>query len=472
MERNQENMKIHLESLFPYREGEDLRDYSEHACQPVNPETNNRLSTRLVHWIKENIGQGGYESFLINYAWPNVETVESRLMVRLWLNGSDREKGQNARKLMKAGKALKHLFPFLSDQDLERLVDKMRLDLGERVYVLKTGESCEDFKHAYTHTQCKMENPNVTHNRKSLANSCMRYTNIMHHDTDNKLRHPVESYASDEFRMVWVEDNRGHIAARCVLWLNNGACPIPAPIYGVCEKSINMIEDYLESLNCSHCEDWTGANLLNISGEHGGYIAPYLDLSPRALSDNGEFLSIERYGEIDASNYSGLLGEGNLCTCQNCGDRYNSEEEGGIVDDMSVCESCREDAYYCEYMEESTFQETREVFVSDRRRYGDYLTQYWCESAICDNATNIDGELWCNDAISQDYEGDSISPRQIDNGDYFMSDWDGEYYPSDMMCETSEGETVSRVELDQDSGIWELNNQGVWHNVQLELEGV
>jgi hypothetical protein len=123
-------------------------------------------------------------------------------------------------------------------------------------------------------------------------------------------------------------------------------------------------------------------------------------------------------------------------------------------------------------MEESTFQETREVYVSDRSRHGDYLTQYWCESAIGDNATNIDGELWCNDAISQDYQGESISPRQIHNGDYFMSDWDGEYYPSDMMCETSEGETVSKIELDQDSGIWELNNQGVWNNVQLELEGV
>ena len=470
MGRNAETAETHLLKLFP-----DCisKDKSEYGTNPVNPETGNRLSKRLVEWLKSEIGNCyAYERFLVNLAWPNVETVESRLMVKLWLNHDDRNKGIAARRLMKPGKALRHLFPWLSDSQVEFYVDRLRTELGERQYTLNTGRDAGTFRDVYTGEQCRMENPKTCAMRKSLANSCMRYETIMHHDTDGILRHPVEAYASGEFEIVYVTDNRGHVAARCVVWMGDDSCdtfkPVYAPIYGVCEKSMDMIQSHLDFIGAIE-SDWIGAALNVIEGRYGGYIAPYLDLSPQRLDHSGSELIITNRGDIDASEYSGLLnGESEyMCTCENCGDRYNSEEEGGFVDETPVCDSCYVDSNFCECYEEMTFQDCGTVYLI---RSGRTVTEIWCDNAIEHHAERVDGEYWRTDDLYSDYQGDYITPEQVDNGEYFVSEWNGEFYPSEMMCETSEGEIVSRIELDDDRGIWQQDSQGIWHNVQLDLD--
>jgi len=470
MERNEATAKQHLLKLFP---DYTSRAVSEYDSNPVNPETGNRLSKRLVEWLKDEVGNWySYERFLINLAWPNVETVESRLMIKMWLNQDDRNKGVSARRLMKPGKALKHLFPFLSDSRLEYFVDRLRLELGERAYTLKTSKDADIFRDVYTGTQCKMENPATTNMRKSLANSCMRYDSIMHHDSNGALRHPVEAYASGEFEIVYITDNKGHIAGRCVVWMGDGSCdtfkPVYAPIYGVCERSMDMIQSHLDSIGAIE-SDWIGAALDVIEHKHGGFIAPYLDLSPQCLDYNGSQLVVDNYGDIDASNYSGLLnGEPqSMCDCDNCGARYDAEEEGSFVDDMHVCDSCYEDSNYCEYYDERTFQGCVTVYVWHNGRK---LFETWSEHAIDNHAERVDGEYWRIDDLYQDYAGDYITPEQVDNGEYFVSEWDNEFYPSELMCETDSGEIVSKIELDDDKVIWEQDSRGIWHNVQLDLD--
>ena len=468
MERNEATSKTHLLKLFP---DYGVNAVSEYESNPTNPETGNRLSKRLVEWLKSEIGNWySYERFLVNLSWPNIETVESRMMIKLWLNQDDRKKGQSARRVMKPGKALRHLFPWLNDSQIEFYVDRMRLELGERQYTLKTGTDAESFTLAYTGQQCRMENPNTTSYRKSLANSCMRYDSIMHHDCDNDLRHPVEAYASGEFTIVYVTDQKGHVAARCVVWNGAYGKPVAAPIYGVCEASMNLVENYLQSINALYegQGDWIGASLKAIEGKHGGYIAPYLDLCPQSLDIEGDSLVVTRHGDINASDYSGLLdGEPeSMCTCENCGDRYDAEDEGGFVDERSVCDSCYQDSYYCEFYGEHTFQDCETVYLW---RWGRRHEEIWCDSAISDNAESVDGNYWRTSDLLGDYDGEYITPEQVDDGEYFLSDWSGEFYPIETMCETDSGEIVSKIELDDDKGIWEQDSRGIWHNVQLEL---
>jgi len=82
-----------------------------------------------------------------------------------------------------------------------------------------------------------------------------------------------------------------------------------------------------------------------------------------------------------------------------------------------------------------------------------------------------DGEYWnTDDAIHCEFTDEYASPREMQDGDYFTSDWDGEVYPMSQFCLLDNDESVSKQELDDHSGIWELNNKNTWTNVQEEMK--
>ena len=64
---------------------------------------------------------------------------------------------------MKAGRALKYIFPELNDSDIEVLGDAFREKFSLRTFKLKTGTSPDDFTHAYSHDQADMDNPRTTY---------------------------------------------------------------------------------------------------------------------------------------------------------------------------------------------------------------------------------------------------------------------------------------------------------------------
>ncbi len=80
-----------------------------------------------------------------------------------------------------------------------------------------------------------------------------------------------------------------------------------------------------------------------------------------------------------------------------------------------------------------------------------------------------DNEYWhIDDAVYCEYESNFISPDDI--CDYFTSDWDGDLYPNDQMCTLTDGDVVSKYELDSHPGIWQKNDDNEWELVQEELE--
>tara|TARA_R110000764_G_scaffold116139_2_gene203043 strand:- start:81 stop:1061 length:981 start_codon:yes stop_codon:yes gene_type:complete len=220
---------------------------------------------------------------------------------------------------MKAGRAFKFIFPEFSDSDVETLVDAFREKFSLRKYTLKTGKKPDEFTHAYQHDQAEMDNPDSTYDRKAMIHSCMRYR------FDHLPVHPCSIYGSGDFEIVWLENDKGCIGGRCVVY-TGGAKPAAGPIYGVCEKSLDMITEYLEGIGATINQDgtWLGAKL--IKHEHnGGYVGPYLDLDPKRLEEDGDYLVVCDTGDIDASQYQGTLG-GGYTTCSGCGDSLSEDE--------------------------------------------------------------------------------------------------------------------------------------------------
>lgn len=365
---------------------------------------------------------------------------------------------------MKAGRAFKFMFPEFTDSDIENLVDDFRERFSLRKYTLKTGSTPKEFTHAYSHTQSEMDNPETTYDRKAMIHSCMRYK------FEHLPSHPCSIYGSGDFEIVWLEDTKGCIGGRCVVY-TAGDTPAAGPVYGVCERSLDMITTYLKGIGATinHDDTWIGAKLLKYEHQDG-YIGPYLDLDPKHLEDQGDHLEICDTGSIDASQYHGLLG-GRYTECCECEERL-SEDEYYYSEhtDRHYCESCYNDEHtYCEYEGETVHNsDMSEAWTETKWGYRSELVS---NSAIENHFFECtDGKYWHEDDVRYcESEEVWVSPKTFKDS-YFQSDWDGEIYPNRLKCTTEDGEDVSDQEILDHDDTWEQNNKGIWIIVNEEDE--
>ena len=375
---------------------------------------------------------------------------------------------------IKAGRSFKYIFPELPDSDIEILTDAFRERFSLRRYTLKTGTSPDNFTHAYSHDQADMDNPKTTTIRKAIAHSCMRYT------FDQLPQHPCSVYGSGDFKIAWLETPSGKIAGRVTVCTSYKERPQAGPIYGVCENSLNQLQDWLDSIDAVGYESgsrWLGARLL-AKPYQGGFIGPYLDVTPQRMTEcsDGEYLIIDGCGEVDASTYHGIL-NGSYTECTECGEALNDEEyyHSEHTGD-NYCEGCYHNEHtYCDHSGEMVHNsELVEVWtqspwglspenVSEDARDANYILcvdgKYWHD----DDATWCESEeVWC-------------SPKDMED-DYFESDWDGEVYNNGVRCITEDGDDVAEDEiLDSNNhglttGFWEKNPEGIWIKVEEEEE--
>jgi hypothetical protein len=366
---------------------------------------------------------------------------------------------------MKPARAFALMFPELEHKQLIMLNDAYLKEFAPRDFTVHTSKEAADFRRAYAGEQSPNENIDTTCRRKHLASSCMRY------DFEHLPNHPAEAYASGDFLLVYATDQNGKIAGRCVVY-DDKRNLYSGPVYGVSEQAIDCIEDKLTELSVAVGSDgdWVGAKLKRMEYD-GGFIGPYLDLTPQTLTDNGSHLVVDYRGEVDASQYQGILG-GHHTHCCNCEDGlsedeyYYSEHTG-----EHYCESCYyNDHVYCDYYEESVHVDVTTVCY--RIGYhGQRESVQVFDGILQDGDLFIqctDDEYWHVDDITYcEYSDVWVSPDEMDG--YFHSDWDGELYPKLLLCTTVDGETVSKYELDIDSGIWQKNEKDQWEQVQEEL---
>ena len=394
-----------------------------------------------------------------------------RFAPKITMYQSARDRFERDREVaMKPARAFAIMFPELDHKQIIQLTDQYLERFAKRELFIREGSDAKDFVKAYSGAQAPTDNVSTTYQRKSSASSCMRYS------FDQLPVHPVTAYASGDFNMLWTEDKDGKIASRCVVRVMEDGAYRGGPIYGVSEQAIDILEHHINRTGgeCGSDGAWEGARLLRQPVEDGdeGFYAPYLDPEPRRLTDNGEYLVIQEGGEIDANSYQGILG-GEDCRCSSCNtgmsedDSYYSEYR-----DEVFCNDCYyEDHFYCEYADgDYHIDQSYMVYVScsynrgyEEERVSDWAVEYGDDFVFCEGDNNhwhIDLAYFC------EHEDVYISQRELDNGDYFISDWDLECYPADQMATLEGGETVSideaegdELELDRTDNIWKKKEE-------------
>lgn len=387
-------------------------------------------------------------------------------------NAEKRGRETPIRTSARPGKALRKIIPFLTDQETATLVDMLRADFpieSVRVEILESDRKA--FRAAYLgDNYAPMMNPRLSGIRKSLSNSCMRYR------FDGNVAHPAETYASPDFRLLVARDQENRVAARCLLNVRKSP-PQYAPIYGATDSAIDAILAELESMGAVAPDDnWTGARLLRIEESDSCFVAPYLDVSPRQLTDSGNgYLTISRYGELSGSETGGLTHDENVRTCDDCGCRMDDDDSFCDDNGNCYCESCYHERFgTCEHCHDTTPRADLEsVNVIGYRRRQD--SEMWCDHCRANHAveTVCDSELWADSYVTQiqdSPDGDSqfVSELAIENGDWQECAWSGEYHESHNMGETVSGEFV-RLELLRAEDSWQLQDSGLWEMIQLEL---
>ena len=390
---------------------------------------------------------------------PNVEPKSAGFMV-LWPDQKGRHKGREGRIMVRSGKGIRRMFPCLSDKEVEMLNDAYRHEFSIKELTIKSGQTRADFAHAKHGTIGKVENPDTSHARKNLNNSCMRYDFTDRH----RLTHqPTEAYASGDFTIYWTEDDKGHICSNCIVYDGSEKGTVAAPIYGVCEKSMDKLQDHLSDLGIEmysyhNNKSWQGAKLLRFDHSEDEYIAPYLDVAPQSLrtSCDGKFLVVDRCGEISATTYQGIL-YGSSQTCDICDDGIRRDAQMHFNDNV-YCQDCYSDnisqCSYCGDDEANDEMTTVQTATSDYEQY--------CPHCVAQHTvvTN-NGETWLEEDTILTADGLTISCDDY-NSDYFTSDWDNGIYINDLLETLENGDIVAASELVDNGNYYYCDTDCVW----------
>lgn len=273
------------------------------------------------------------------------EAAKEGKVISLFLNVKD--KRRDRRTTMKAGRAFRHMFPTLDDKRIAALTEDWIEQTSERELILKVGGDAAAFKQAYNGTRASYRNPKITKVRKSLATSCIHDVDVW---VDGDNMSPAEVYASGDFKVAWLETVEGCVAGRVVFSARVGTKQTHAPIYGACEQSLDMLQDYLDTNGIEYTLDqgeWEGLWLRKVEDDHGSLVGPYLD-GELVGEDMGTHIALRAHcsSEIRFDGTDGHPSQGDLCVC--CGDVITPDTEYN-TDDGTMCECCFGEHYTFTY---------------------------------------------------------------------------------------------------------------------------
>jgi len=396
---------------------------------------------------------------IVDTMLPNHDPKSAGFLV-LWLDQKGRDRGREGRITLRSGKGLRKMFPCLTDKEIETLNDEYRHEFSVKELTIHEGQTRADFARAKHGPIGKLENPDTSSGRKFLGNSCMRYDFI---DTRKLPMQPTEAYASGDFTVYWTEDTSGKICSNVIVYDGSEYKPVAAPIYGVCEKSIDTLQELLSEKGIepyTHYNNlrWSGARLLRFDNCDGEYIGPYLDVQPQSLSETscGKYLIVDRNGDISGTTYQGILyGDGQTCySCDNSIRRGNEY----YYNDETYCSDCYHDRIrQCSYCGDDTEVDdctTVQTECSDYEEYCDYCTN---QHTIITSS----GETWLETDTRVTANNDVISVDEY-NASYFTSDWDGEIYPDHNSAPLENGDSVSLTEIADRPDYYLCDDTGLW----------
>jgi hypothetical protein len=309
---------------------------------------------------------------------------------------------------MKPGRAFRHMFPWLDDIAISALAEAWIEDSSPRELFLHTGKTSNDFRRAYDHTRASYRNPATTHNRKSLASSCMQGV-TSGWDSDKGREYSVgEAYASGDFSVAWLETKEGDIAGRVVYLDVAEMSHFSGPIYGCCEQSLNMLQQHLDSIDAVFdVEAWDGARLA-VVGSVSEPVVPYIDGDLHGhIRGEGKYIHLSNYdGDFTFDNTDGTHSGGEHCC--GCGDSV-SEEDVFYTDDGPMCDCCFNENYVHLESGEITSIEYAS-FVYTKNRWGvDQVWVYEDDAVWCE----VLQEMWHTDDVVFTEDGDNAVPTHL-----------------------------------------------------------
>ena len=347
----------------------------------------------------------------------------------------------------KPGRIIKRILPFATESFCAAFADWYKEQFADIAYTVKESTDAACFALAYSGIQSKTTNPGLSFNNeyklyaKSLSGSCMRHDRSVFRS--GLPIHPAEVYASGDFKIVWAEDAKGYIAARCVVNIKQRDSSVykPGPIYTATDSAFNAVASYMVAQGYDKqgtCEStgWIGARI-NAVEHDGGYIAPFMDLCGQGeLLDSGNYFRLTRHGDYTFRETGGLIeSEQFCCSCGDCGEGIREDDTQYYIEDSgeTVCESCYNDSYFTCAGNGVVYNNDNAVEVYYRsygrtrsRTYSqDHVDSGYGECVFCDNEC----EYWAeSDVVYIECESVYV-PEHIVTNDYFLSEYDSEYYP-------------------------------------------
>ena len=457
------------EQGFKVYQGQEITDPVLKDWGAVVTKSNNslfrdhsRLDAELCDWIYDIvIGQGfvAMSGGTVRDRFDCLNPFRSTKFVgKISLTKSYEDRIRERETAMKVGKAIRMIFPELSDANLGIVVDKYNLQFGSKDYTLHHTSDPDVISSVYKEeNHAPMGNPKTTAMRKSLAHSCMRYA------FDDQSHHPAYVYGSGDFVLYYTKDGQGRTGSRCLVYdTEKTPRPQAGPIYGVCEHSMDKIKDELDRIDAERKHpDWVGARLLHIPYD-GGVIGPYIDYEPRTLSiESKDYLVIDNYGDIDASQYNGILHEGG-CSCDDCGCHVDEDYIRSYGDEM-YCEDCFYERYdYCNWTDDYyPHDELVQVYPSEEYVWRDH------DQVIYIEATD---EFWDSEhCVYSEPEDVWIPIDQMHDLGYFECEWTNEIHRDNKWAETTDGEIVCVPALEEKG--WVRTEDGYWCDPKEKEEG-
>jgi hypothetical protein len=264
----------------------------------------------------------------------------------------------------------------------------------------------------------------------SGPSSCMSYR-ADRYDGD---MHPVRVYGAphSDLTLAYIKGENS-ITARCLVWETK-------KLYGRIYGDDTLIARELKTLGFT-LGSFRGAKIAKISQDGEGFIMPYID-GFSTVSDSDTYFLLQS-GDVDCETTNGVSGRGEVCCC--CDSRIDRDDAQSNDNGDMYCDSCYCENYsYCEYYQEPAGSDGfRTVIVSGR--HGRYLEQQWSERAVGNHAFECadDGHLYHEDMAVELANGERISQRAYENGDYSHCEETDAIYPGDEMTTLENGDSVS-----------------------------
>jgi hypothetical protein len=165
------------------------------------------------------------------------------------------------------------------------------------------------------------------------------------------LHHPVRLYAHPEndLSLAYITHNGkpdGDTVARAIV---NTKKMTHSRVYGDA-RLVSALHDL------GYSDDWDATvkgQVCNAYVHDGSLVAPYIDGNYTSVNWDGhsDTCTIARHGDYECQETSGFASGQDRSECEECGDSYNSEEEGAYSEHhgISVCEHCANTVFVTAY---------------------------------------------------------------------------------------------------------------------------